>query len=270
MMELQRRGTDQEDVESAAFLAPRKRRTLHGRPPREEEHGRHASSSAKLPGLLFAASWVVFLAAVWVHRLPLSDKRCVRQLNVPSPLHDVIEFEDVQFDNAFHKPSPYKGRPTKELEERWKDLWYYGSFDLPDSALPGLRKPPGGTDGHPWARTASGGLLAGLEVFHNLHCLNLVRQYVHRSEWDYSTDPGFSGTEQQILDHVDHCIEALRIRLMCSADVTPFLHLNTSDKGAQPDFDTQHRCPRYGNIVDWAKQHQIMRNHDSSKQAGHG
>lgn len=37
---------------------------------------------------------------------------------------EVLEFEDVQFDNEFWKPSPYKGRPTPELEKRWHDLWF--------------------------------------------------------------------------------------------------------------------------------------------------
>lgn len=41
-----------------------------------------------------------------------------------APVQDILEYEDVQFDNAFWKTSPYKGRPTPDLEAKWKDLWY--------------------------------------------------------------------------------------------------------------------------------------------------
>ncbi|KAK1622337.1 hypothetical protein BDP81DRAFT_360924 [Colletotrichum phormii] len=219
-------------------------------------------SRTSFKNLRFPFFWVSCLLlglSTWLHFNPAgpSDLACARKLNVLSPVQDALEFEDVQFDNGFWKSSPYKGRPTPELEARWKDLWYYGSFDLSDEYLPALNKTPHGVGGDSWARTKPGYLLAGLEVFHNLHCLNLVRQFVHRTDFDYSDDPAFHGGEDLVLAHVDHCIEALRIRLQCSADVTPFLHTNGS-RGIQPDFNSQHRCPKYDRIVDWAKERQIM------------
>lgn len=57
------------------------------------------------------------------------------------------------------------------------------------------------------------------------------------------------------MKHVDHCIEALRIRLMCYADITPFLHLTEpgAELGATPDFDTQHKCKKYDKIQEWQR-----------------
>ncbi|OLN87595.1 hypothetical protein CCHL11_10099 [Colletotrichum chlorophyti] len=241
---------------------------------------RHASGptvSERLALLFFFLGCTLFGASLWLHLHPKisTDQECARKLSFPSPVHEVLEYEDVQFDNAFWKPSPYKGKPTPDLEAKWKDLWYYGSFDLPDMYLPALNKSADGIGGNGWARTKSGNLLAGLEVFHNLHCLNLMRQYAHRDEYDYSDDPAFHGSDELVRAHVDHCIEALRIRLMCSAgkpnvqicysfqgidstiDVTPFLH-TTGSKGIQPDFDSQHRCPKFDRIIEWAKEKQIM------------
>ncbi|KAF4781224.1 hypothetical protein HER10_EVM0008872 [Colletotrichum scovillei] len=216
-------------------------------------------SKTSFETLSFPFFWIscIFLGlSTWLHLNPSgpSDLQCVRKLNVWSPVQDILEYEDVQFDNAFWKTSPYKGRPTPELEAKWKDLWYYGSFDLSDEYLPALNKTSHGNSGDSWARTKPGYLLAGLE-------------FVHRSEYNYSDDPAFHGGEELVLAHVDHCIEALRIRLQCSADVTPFLHINGS-RGIQPDFNSQHRCPKYDRIVEWAKQRQIMV--DTPKQhAGH-
>jgi hypothetical protein len=40
-----------------------------------------------------------------------------------APVYDVVEYEDVQFSNKFYQPSPYRGKPTPELEKAWGDLW---------------------------------------------------------------------------------------------------------------------------------------------------
>ena len=40
-----------------------------------------------------------------------------------APLLDVVQFEDVNFDNDFAHQTKYRGPPTKELEEEWNKLW---------------------------------------------------------------------------------------------------------------------------------------------------
>lgn len=51
-----------------------------------------------------------------------------------------------------------------------------------------------------WVKTESGGLLAGLEIHHSLHCLDMVRQYTWKSEYDYSANPSFQDDEEFIRD----------------------------------------------------------------------
>ena len=116
--------------------------------------------------------------------------------------------------------------------------------------------------------------MGGLEVFHSLHCLDMVRQYTYKDEYDYSDNPTFQDDDEFLRlvsffilprrylsltysKHVDHCIDALRIRLMCYADVTPFLHevSEGAELGATPDFNTQHRCKNYDSIQQWARDH---------------
>jgi hypothetical protein len=51
------------------------------------------------------------------------------------------------------------------------------------------------------AKGFNGSFFALVEVYHELHCLNLVRKYVRRDE--YSHDVSFQGTmEEDILSHV--------------------------------------------------------------------
>lgn len=52
--------------------------------------------------------------------------------------------------------------------------------------------------------------------------------------------------------HVDHCIEALRLSLMCYADITPLLIKKSSrlKVGRMADFNVHHKCRNFDKIVD--------------------
>lgn len=51
-----------------------------------------------------------------------------------APAQSALRYENVQLQNQFFDESPYKGKPTPELEKRWQDLWlcteitHYSSF----------------------------------------------------------------------------------------------------------------------------------------------
>ena len=53
--------------------------------------------------------------------------------------------------------------------------------------------------------------------------------------------------------HVDHCIETLRLALMCFADVTPILMLDDpeSPEGIRANFRSQHKCRNFDRIEEW-------------------
>lgn len=57
--------------------------------------------------------------------------------------------------------------------------------------------------------------------------------------------------------HVDHCIETLRLSLMCAADVTPMLVLKDESKesGTSADFNTFHKCRNFDAILEWQNAH---------------
>jgi hypothetical protein len=56
--------------------------------------------------------------------------------------------------------------------------------------------------------------------------------------------------------HVDHCIEAIRLSLMCYADTTPLFYIKdpASSLGERADFSTHHRCRSYEKIQKWGKE----------------
>jgi hypothetical protein len=63
--------------------------------------------------------------------------------------------------------------------------------------------------------------------------------------------------EEAIRTHVDHCIETLRIALICTGDVTPVLIYNEPKAvlGEQVDFSSHHKCRDFKKLGMWTKQH---------------
>ncbi len=59
--------------------------------------------------------------------------------------------------------------------------------------------------------------------------------------------------------HVDHCIESLRLTLLCHADVTPVLAENNPLRGTglQLDFSVHHKCRNYDKMLEWVQAHGV-------------
>jgi hypothetical protein len=67
-----------------------------------------------------------------------------------------------------------------------------GNVDVPLEQLPSLNK----SKEYNWYYSENGGVVAGLEVFHSLHCLDMVRQYTYKDEYDYSDNPTFQDDDE--------------------------------------------------------------------------
>ncbi|KAK2055277.1 hypothetical protein LY76DRAFT_194757 [Colletotrichum caudatum] len=109
--------------------------------------------------------------------------------------------------------------------------------------------------------TGEEGYRAGLEVFHQLHCLNLLRMATYP---DYYSNPAVGGDvatdPEDLRGHIDHCIEALRLNLMCQSDIGVFTFKMYPDlpvEGHWPDFSTLHTCRNFNDIRDWALTHSV-------------
>jgi hypothetical protein len=99
----------------------------------------------------------------------------------------------------------------------------------------------------------------GIEVFHHMHCLNIIRQYTRK---DYYMRPenrplSFTDSEPVLRTHIDHCIEMLRQQLLCVADVGIVTYSWVKPWGLYPDFSTMHKCRKLDKIVAWADQNAL-------------
>ncbi|TLS21276.1 uncharacterized protein PpBr36_10619 [Pyricularia pennisetigena] len=224
---------------------------------------------------------------------PLTDRQCVEQLSVYSPLLDLVEYEQRNWtDPMAGSDSGYVGRPTKEMEKKWDAISQgklqfsflsmvaipYEKLSLLDRVEYGdghhhgsrfITVPPGNP--HP---SSPGGYVGIVEVFHHLHCLNILRQYI----WidTYAPPPGEAGTRgeddqdderpplpkwmhHEARKHTDHCVDVLRQALTCNADVTPYLIYkgegNGGDEfwpeGSREDFESMHKCRKLEPLLEY-------------------
>lgn len=163
-----------------------------------------------------------------------------------------MEFVEYTEQNHLMQPSPYRGKPTREVEEAWTRLWRVPPIRFPEDKLPALNKaPPEKYERVP--KELGGGVKGFLNVFHQLHCLNLVRQYTYRNDYDYSNVTAFRAPEELVRGHIDHCIETIRKSLMCTADVTPvvFEKVPSRPSGSKSDFNLWRKCRNFDRIQDW-------------------
>ncbi|KAF2965694.1 hypothetical protein GQX73_g7902 [Xylaria multiplex] len=217
--------------------------------------------SVLLPWTLLVLLSLAFLSYQYA-RQP-REVECARLLGAYSPALEsgVIEYYDTTFRNEFGGKTEYGGPPTPELEERWNHLWSQGSVEISKIGVEKLDK---STENLKHASDdPNRGYTAVLEVFHHLHCLNEIRQFTwkdyyatHMAEW--AAENGhiidLNLTDHQSIGdrmHVDHCIEALRLQLMCAGDVTPLLLEIDPVMGERADFNVHHRCRNWERITDW-------------------
>jgi hypothetical protein len=57
------------------------------------------------------------------------SKWILTDLCIIAPALEAIEYEEFNFPNEFDQPSIYRGPPTLELEQAWKDLWFCESSE---------------------------------------------------------------------------------------------------------------------------------------------
>lgn len=202
----------------------------------------------------------------------------------------MVEYEEVKFSlpNPLNS-SKYVGI-TDDVENAWMDIAYLPDQMISTTDFPKLRKP---ADSLRVTDPASGetGYRVGLEVFHQLHCLNLLRMatypaYYEKIWWSDTNDKpervrAHLGTYCRVLPYIsyptypttpchsyllashadeetytDHCIEILRMNLMCLSDINVFtFHSRPGVEGAWPDYESHHVCRNFDKVKQWANEH---------------
>ncbi|GAM87534.1 hypothetical protein ANO11243_055600 [Dothideomycetidae sp. 11243] len=87
---------------------------------------------------------------------------------------------------------------------------------------------------------------------------NMLRQNLVIYSDSYMHDMHFDDTRgphsAPLLTVLDHCVDSLRLSLMCEADMTlaPMVWSNEKERMI-PDFEIEHTCRDYDALKEWAK-----------------
>ncbi|CRG89603.1 hypothetical protein PISL3812_06641 [Talaromyces islandicus] len=173
-----------------------------------------------------------------------------------APVNDIVRYKTVTFDPFFlgHE-SPWTRGPKEVKDRLWDATYEFGisgitkdeASNLLNETLPSPHDPDT--------------YMIQLEVFHNLHCLNMLRKTLYPDQypemWAYHDNGTVNhGTLQSL--HMDHCIDALRQSTMCESDITPIRFVNNYfGRGVFPDLVATHTCRDFDAIVEWAKEHEV-------------
>ncbi|KAH8742344.1 hypothetical protein F5883DRAFT_74984 [Diaporthe sp. PMI_573] len=139
------------------------------------------------------------------------------------------------YDNFVN--SPYAGEPTPESDEAWHTLLNNMSVRVTGEELARHNQTS--------VELPGGGYLAWLGVFHELHCVKMLRQW----SWREHYFPNMTAHEHRHqMVHIDHCLDWLRNAAICGADTSALAVFKWDEKLPHPMLNTKrvpHRC------VDW-------------------
>ncbi|KAI1173204.1 hypothetical protein F4777DRAFT_461838 [Nemania sp. FL0916] len=131
------------------------------------------------------------------------------------------------------------GDPSPEIDALWdgfEDIWNV-LLDGPEADL--VRDKTLMYNGY-W--------ITGLDVFHQLHCLDTLRRALYPTSY-----PRLASPRTHLL-HQEHCVDYLRQAITCRADATPVPQKWLPGAGRfGPDFATVHTCGSIGELEAWAR-----------------
>ncbi|KAF2636765.1 hypothetical protein P280DRAFT_408336, partial [Massarina eburnea CBS 473.64] len=97
-----------------------------------------------------------------------------------------------------------------------------------------------------WLDPETGMHIGLVSVLHDLHCVNMLRKAMYP---DYYSDM----KDATLQPHLEHCVDALRLSLMCAGDMTliPTVPSNAS-RPFEALFETTHTCRDFDALKEWA------------------
>lgn len=139
----------------------------------------------------------------------------------------------------FHGASP-------EAEHAWENLMDPYLVQITGEEAKGISRPTSKISKDPDY------YITGLDVYHQLHCLNNIRKMVAA----YNTTDGPLDKLQTM--HKFHCIDSIRQSLMCNADLS-LIHFYWAPHPGKhfPNATTTHICRKWSKIEEWAREHRL-------------
>ncbi|KAJ7120701.1 hypothetical protein C8R43DRAFT_1034024 [Mycena crocata] len=220
--------------------------------PEEKYLPPHTSRFPHLVPTLVAVICLQTVALV----LAFSRKSPSHATRLYSPAQDLIEETITVYPLGFGSDlSPFQVSSSPELDKAWDDLYNFGISRIPKqqaALLPNKTSPIPGDPGY---------YIAELDVFHELHCLNMIRKAL---DPDYYPDWNIKNV-QHSREHVSHCVDWIRQSIMCHADTSVIVwQWSPRYNQTTPRARIPHTCRKFEPILEWGRQNALLGDFDDS------
>ncbi|KAF2667143.1 hypothetical protein BT63DRAFT_427548 [Microthyrium microscopicum] len=204
--------------------------------------------------VLLSLSFTMFTATYFRH---ISTAEHVRRFSAYSPAVEAVEYENVKFNFTMGKKSPYTGKGP-EVDKAWDALSYdigdqmispeeLDIINMPKDSLK-VKNPKTGVEGY----------RVGLEVFHQLHCINLLRQVTYKEYYTEIEIGNLAVSGEELQMHTDHCLEVLRVNTQCNADIGVFtFYMLEGDPLPWPELNSHHTCRNFDKVRQWGLKNSV-------------
>ncbi|KAM7186870.1 protein of unknown function (DUF3328) domain containing protein [Naviculisporaceae sp. PSN 640] len=170
-----------------------------------------------------------------------------------------ISYELHREDEMSAGASKYAGLPNESNTKAWDDLIIPTFFS---ASLEDLQKTGESIDDS--VRLAQGGYIAGLAVYHNIHCIRRLRLFLHS---DYYYRNLTEANMEYLRGHLGHCIESLRRTIMCNVDTTLYTFtwadaemIKPGIYRPRPKSRQEKKCVNWEAVETWAMERRVELN----------
>lgn len=144
------------------------------------------------------------------------------------------------------------------VDAAWEELEAIRVFPITESQLRKLGKDPEvSVRFPPEYGLGEDAYMAQLDMFHQIHCLSLLRMQAWK-DFDHEATLRRTPYRPMHWAHLSHCIDTLMKNLMCTAslDIVTFVWLELQE-APWPDFNVAHKCRSYDDVRKWQEEHAV-------------
>ncbi|KAI1813966.1 hypothetical protein GGS20DRAFT_598566 [Poronia punctata] len=184
----------------------------------------------------------------------------------PSLAHLIQHPQPTLFNVTFYpdETTPWRGHNSSETDKAWREYGETASFIMipKEEAAKAAIDP----DRHAYIDRPDIGMVGYPvvpEAVHQMHCLDVLRQnlYYNKAYTDATCRPGecvLPEYEDYGIWHIDHCVEILRHRIACTADLGVVPYLWYKHTGRLTSENTRmHTCADYDAVKEFLEKNGV-------------
>lgn len=153
-----------------------------------------------------------------------------------------------------------KELPNKDADSQWERLGEARIFPISRADVIRLGKNPSTAlklEDKIWG-LGDDAYAATLDVYHQIHCLNSLRQSIYGTYYHRPTANANGPLDDMYEIHLNHCIDLLLQTLQCGGNVNLItLHWYEAQPYPTPDYSINRQCVAFDQLTEWNGKHTI-------------